>query len=484
MIDNSLKTDVLQKFARTKIVATIGPASNSPEVLKELILAGADVFRLNMAHGTREDHELAISNIRAVADEMEVPIGILVDLAGPKIRLGQLFQDPLQLNNGDVVKFVRGTESKAVDELTCLFEPLIDEVSVGDEVVLADGLAHLTVTEKDSDSLTCVVGDGGTIRSRQGVNLPATKLSIPALGEVDKQKAIWAAKWDVDFVSLSFVSRAQEINELKSLLASHKSSALAIAKIEKAEAMTQLDSIVKASNGIMVARGDLGVEIPIEKTPAAQKEIIRCCHQNRKPVIVATQMLESMHNSKQPTRAEVTDVANAILDGADACMLSGETAIGQYPVQSVRMMNRIALETEQTFEKQESVVTAQGLETKWDAFDAVVFGSAQIAKRVDAGLVVIANTSTKGALFKSKQRDFVPTLCVTDDPKSYREMSLYWGIIPSYSEKSLKEILIRVYVDAWTKRYTVFESGTPLVIITDIEVLSGIHNSVLMAHTS
>ena len=272
--------------------------------------------------------------------------------------------------------------------------------------------------------------------------------------------------------------------QLKSLLASHKSTALAIAKIEKAEALTQLDSIVKASNGIMVARGDLGVEIPIEKTPGAQKEIIRCCQQHRKPVIVATQMLESMHDSKQPTRAEVTDVANAILDGADACMLSGETAIGQYPREAVTMMNRIALETEQTFEKQESVVTAQGLETKWDAFDAVVYGSAQIAKRVDAELVVIANTSTKGALYKSKQRDFIRTLAVTDDPKAYREMSLYWGVIPSFSEKSLNEIRIRTYVDAWTKRYTILESGSPLVIITDIEVLSGIHNSVLLAHVS
>ena len=173
-MDNSLKTNVLKEFARTKIVATIGPASNSPEVLKELILAGADVFRLNMAHGTREDHEKAINNIRAVSDEMEIPIGILVDLAGPKIRLGQLFQDPLLLTNGDVVKFVRGTQSNAADELTCLFEPLIDEVSVGDAVVLADGLARLEVTDKQDDMFTCVVGDGGTIRSRQGVNLPAT----------------------------------------------------------------------------------------------------------------------------------------------------------------------------------------------------------------------------------------------------------------------------------------------------------------------
>jgi len=217
-MDSSLKTNVLEKFARTKIVATVGPASNSPEVLKELIVAGADVFRLNMAHGTRKDHEEAINNIRMVSDQMEVPIGILVDLAGPKIRLGQLFEDPLQLANGDVVKFVRGTESKAADELTCLFEPMIDEVSVGDEVVLADGLARLEVTEKQDDTLTCVVGDGGTVRSRQGVNLPATKLSIPALGEVDKKNAIWAAKWDVDLSrkpkrSISWIQSSKRLME-------------------------------------------------------------------------------------------------------------------------------------------------------------------------------------------------------------------------------------------------------------------------------
>lgn len=484
LMGRSLNDNVLRDFARTKIVATIGPASKSPETVKQLILAGADVFRLNMAHGKQADHEEAITNIRAVADEMEVPIGILVDLAGPKIRLGQLFQEPLVLNNGDVIKFVRGEKSNAPDELTCLFESMIDEVSTGDTVVLADGLANLEVTEKKNDQLICRVLDGGTIRSRQGVNLPATKLSIPALGEVDKQKAIWAAAWKADFVSLSFVSRAEEIIELKNLLASHNSEALAIAKIEKAEALTQLDSIVKASNGIMVARGDLGVEIAIEKMPAAQKEIIRCCLQHRKPVIVATQMLESMHDSKRPTRAEVTDVANAILDGADACMLSGETAIGQYPVDAVTMMNQIALETERTFFQQESLVTAKGLENKWDAFDAVVYGSAQIAKRVDACLVVIANTSTKGALFKSKQRDFVPTLCVTDDLKSYREMSLYWGVIPSLSDESLLDIRIRTYVNAWIKKYTKIGSGEPLVIITDVEVLSGIHNSVLLAHTT
>jgi pyruvate kinase len=478
------KYKTISNFARTKIVATVGPASRTPEVLNELIIAGVDVFRLNMAHGSKEDHELAIVNIRKVADELQVPVGILVDLAGPKIRLGKLLNEPLHLVNDQVVRFVRGTESKAPDELTCLYAPMIDEVKVGDAIVLADGIARLTVTAKTVDELICTVVDGGAVRSRQGVNLPATSLSVPALGEVDIKKAVWAAGQNVDFVSLSFVSTADDINQLKSLLASNSSHALAIAKIEKAEALENLEAIVKASNGIMVARGDLGVEIAIEKTPGAQKRIIKCCLKHRKPVIVATQMLESMHTSKTPTRAEVTDVANAILDGADACMLSGETAIGQYPVNAVTMMNRIALETEESFRGASSQVTAHESNKGWAVYDAVVYGSALIAKRVNAEMVVVVNTSTTAALMKSKQRDYIPVLCMTDDPKSYREMCLFWGIIPTLSAESIRKVQIRNYVDAWTKKYTDFPSGTPFVIVTDIEVLNGIHDSVLVATTS
>ena len=484
MDSNLTKYKTISNFARTKIVATVGPACRTPEVLAELIIAGVDVFRLNMAHGTREDHELAITNIRKVADELQVPVGILVDLAGPKIRLGKLLNEPINLVNDEVVRFVRGIESKAPDELTCLYQSMIDEVKVGDAIVLADGIARLTVTEKTDDELTCVVVDGGTIRSRQGVNLPATSLSVPALGVKDIEKAVWAAGQNVDFVSLSFVSKADDINQLKSLLASNNSHALAIAKIEKAEALENLEAIVKASNGIMVARGDLGVEIAIEKTPGAQKRIIKCCLKHRKPVIVATQMLESMHTSKTPTRAEVTDVANAILDGADACMLSGETAIGQYPVNAVKMMNNIALETEESFRGSSSQVTAHDGNQGWDVFDAVIFGSAQIARRVNAEMVVVFNTSSTAALMKSKQRDYIPVLCVTDDPKSYRRMCLFWGVIPTLSEIPITEVFIRTYVDDWTKKYTDFASGTPFVIVTDIEVLKGIHDSVLVATTT
>ncbi len=478
-----LKTEKPLQDARTKTVATVGPACATVEMLIELLKAGADVFRINMAHGGREAHEQAIVNIRAAAKETGFPAGILVDLAGPKIRLGQLTQDPLEIFNGQQVSFVRGLESSSDVELTCNYESLIDEVTVGEDIVLADGSARLEVTDKSTDQLTCTVIDGGKIRSRQGVNLPGTNLSVPALGEVDIDNAIWAAGQGVEFVSLSFVRNADEVEQLKKLLADNGSSALVISKIEKAEALEELDSIVQATGGVMVARGDLGVEIPIEKTPAAQKRIIKKCLQYRKPVIVATQMLESMHTTKQPTRAEVTDVANAILDGADACMLSGETAIGEYPVEAVTMMNKIMGETELEFSGGVSLLSEHAPATGWEVADGVVFGSAQIAKRLDACMVVIASTNSKMALLKSKQRDYIPSVCVTDRIESFREMSLFWGVVPVLCPTPIEETKLRAFVNNWAQNFTQAKPESPYMIVTDTEVLNGIHDSVLVAKT-
>ena len=434
-----------------------------------------------MAHGSRESHTQSVANIRAASEQTGLPAGILVDLAGPKIRLGQLTQNPLVLNNGDQVRFVRGNESKADDELTCIYEPLIDEVAVGDAIVLADGLARLKVISKEGGQLICDVVDGGKIRSRQGVNLPGTQLSVPALGEIDRDNAIWAAEQGVEFVSLSFVRNAGEIQQLKSLLDEHKSRAMVVAKIEKREALEALDSIVKATDAVMVARGDLGVEIEIEKTPAAQKRIIKTCLFHRKPVIVATQMLESMHTSKQPTRAEVTDVANAILDGADACMLSGETAIGEYPVEAVAMMNKIMIETEKALVERSSRMRANDSATNWEISDAVIFGAAQIAKRVGARMVVIASGNSNTALLKSKQRDFIPTICVTDRLNSYRRMSLFWGVTPVMCPTAIEETRLQGFINQWARMHTNLSPNDPYVIVTDTEVLPGIHDSVLVA---
>lgn len=471
----------LLQDSRTKTVATVGPASCNPEMLAKLLVAGVDVFRINMAHGSRESHTEAVTLIRNASKLTELPAAILVDLAGPKIRLGELTQNPLVLENGQQIRFVRGETSAADDELTCIYGPLIDEVAVGDDIVLADGLARIKVTAKSADELTCEVIDGGSVRSRQGVNLPGTTLSVPALGDIDRENAAWAAEMGVEFVSLSFVRNAKEILELQTLLRSHHSDAMVIAKIEKREALDELDSIVQATDGVMVARGDLGVEIDIEKTPAAQKRIIKKCLQYRKPVIVATQMLESMHTSKQPTRAEVTDVANAILDGADACMLSGETAIGEYPVEAVRMMNKIMMETEKSLVDRASRMRAHDGRSGWDISEAVVFGSAQIAKRIDAKMVVIASGESNTALQKSKQRDYIPTVCVTDRLETYRRLALFWGVVPVLCPTELDKTRLQGFINQWALEHTDLAEGDPFVVVTDTEVLPGIHDSVHVA---
>ncbi len=474
----------LEKISRTKTIATVGPASQSIEMLTQLIENGADIFRLNMAHGKRPDHEQAIKNIRAASETTGIPTGILVDLAGPKIRLGKLASEPMKLSKGDKLFFVRGQEPIAADELTCFYEPLIDEVKPGDGIVLADGLARLEVVSKTQDRVECVVTDGGKIRSRQGVNLPGTDLSIPALGPIDIENAIWAASQNVDFVSLSFVRNAEEMNQLQDLLNQHDSRALTIAKIEKREALDNLEEIISAAGGIMVARGDLGVEVDIWKTPLAQKRIIKSCLALRKPVIVATQMLESMHTSKLPTRAEVSDVANAILDGADACMLSGETAIGEYPVEAVVMMQNIMLETEMSLSGRDSRMSFHKKSSGWDISDAVVFGSAQIAKRVEAKMVVIASNDGEPARKKSKQRDFVPTICITDRRDVLGRMCLYWGIVPVLIDSLMDTHELRNFVDQWAKTHGGAKSGDPIVIVSDTEVMPGVHDTVMVTKVS
>ncbi|MEN0109411.1 MAG: pyruvate kinase, partial [Planctomycetota bacterium] len=293
--------------ARTKIVATVGPACSEPDKLRELALAGVDVFRLNMAHGTIDQQQQNVDNIRRVSAELEQPIGILVDLAGPKFRLGNVIGDPLFCEAGAEFCFVEGDEPGEPNELTSSYKPLVKDLQVGEHVLLADGTVSMEVVEKLPGRVRAKVVQQGTIRSRQGINLPESKLSVPAISVTDHQNAEWAAKAGVDFVSLSFVRKPDEVHALKDILASNGSEALVVAKIEKREALERLDEIVAAADGVMVARGDLGVEIDVAQMPVEQKRIIATCHRHAKPVIIATQMLDSMHDALRPKRAEVTD---------------------------------------------------------------------------------------------------------------------------------------------------------------------------------
>ncbi len=471
----------LEQLTRTKTVATVGPACATIDILTELIREGVDVFRINMAHGSREDHQTAVDRIRQASAEAEIHAAILIDLAGPKIRLGELHTDPIRVEPDSKIWFVRGEVSSFTMELTCNYAGLVDEVKVGNEIILCDGLVRLEVISNDGDKVECRVVDGGEIRSRRGVNLPGVDLKVSALGEVDIDNAKWAAANQIDFVSLSFVRNEQEIQQLKQLLKSENSDAFVVAKIEKAEALDALDSIISATDAVMVARGDLGVEIRIEKTPLAQKRIIAKCQELGKPVIVATQMLESMHHNKQPTRAEVSDVANAILDGADACMLSGETAVGDHPVHVVKLMQRIMRETENELQDSPSRELSGKLD-EGSISNAVVFGAAQIAKKINAACVTIATPSGQAALTKSKQRDFIPTFAITNRLAVARRMNLFWGIVPVYHEhlNSPKEI-----TDYFSKcvcqeqaNANVINPGDELVMVVDSEFWPGVHETI------
>ena len=446
----SLATPTPSAIVRTKIVATIGPACREETSLRGLIDAGVDVFRLNMAHGSMEEHQETLERVRRVAEAAGRAIGVLVDLAGPKIRLGEIPGGAIECVEGAVFKFIRGTESGKPDEFTTTYERLIDELAVGDAVMLADGTISLVVEERSPTEARCRVVQGGLIRSRQGVNLPGVKLSVAAMSAADWQHAEWAAAAGADFVSLSFVRSAVEVKLLRELLRTRGSKARVVAKIEKREAIDNLDSIVEAADAVMVARGDLGVEIDVASMPMMQKQIIRACQRYQKPVIVATQMLDSMQHSRRPTRAETTDVANAILDGADACMLSGETAIGEHPRLVVEMMRRIASATEKQYLQdrkqflEDALGRARGTVSAGEFLpapeflvdglhpitQAVVDGASRIAAELDAKLVVVASKSGVTAIARSKRRGAVPTVGVSDDPATLRQMSLYWGVTP------------------------------------------------------
>ena len=496
----SLATPTPSAIVRTKIVATIGPACRDEAGLRGLVDAGVDVFRLNMAHGSMEEHKETLDRVRRVAEAAGRPIGVLVDLAGPKIRLGEISGGAIECVEGAVFKFIRGTESGKPDEFTTTYERLIDELAVGDAVMLADGTISLVVEERSPNEARCRVVQGGLIRSRQGVNLPGVKLSVAAMSAADWQHAEWAAAAGADFVSLSFVRSAVEVKLLRELLRTRGSKARVVAKIEKREAIDNLDSIVEAADAVMVARGDLGVEIDVASMPMMQKQIIRACQRYQKPVIVATQMLDSMQHSRRPTRAETTDVANAIFDGADACMLSGETAIGEHPRLVVEMMRRIASATEKQYLQdrkqflEDALGRARGTVSAGEFLpapeflvdglhpitQAVVDGASRIAAELGAKLVVVASKSGVTAIARSKRRGAVPTVGVSDDPATLRQMSLYWGVTPLAAAEGGDINRLLEHVSGWGRREGRLQHGDRIVLVAGHGFGTGGHNMALV----
>ncbi len=467
--------------ARTKIIATVGPACEKEETLVDLVNAGVDVFRINAAHGKQADYERILGKIRHVRELTGFPVAVLLDLAGPKIRLGSLQQDPLEVETGSELVFVRGEVANGPRELCSNYPKLVDELSVGDRVMLADGTISLEATARTKDSVTCRVVVGGTIRSRQGINLPGVALTVSSMRPEDVENALWAARNEIDFISLSFVRTAEDVSSLKNLLSSMESNALVVAKIEKREALQQLEAIVEAADAVMVARGDLGVEIDVADTPVAQKRIIQVCRDKVKPVIVATQMLESMHHNRRPTRAEATDVANAILDGADACMLSGETAIGEYPLLAVDMMHRIMVSTEQLLKDMPQSGKAKVVDRVHPVTSAVTYNAANIAESIDAKLVVVATQTGGTAWVKAKQRNFIPTLGVSDSMATLRRMCLFWGIMPHWIQTIDNPQLLFEDVSKWGREKGILKAGDRVVYVTGTGVMDYTHN-LLVVH--
>lgn len=429
------ETEPLGKV-HTKIVATVGPASRGEEALGELIDAGVDVFRLNFSHGTHEEHTETLRRIRAVAEGRGRAVAVLQDLGGPKIRLGTLPGDAIDCIKGG--RFTLRPEclnSDAREILTSNYPELVRDLDVGESVLFADGTVAMIVVEKADDSATLEVTLPGRLRSKQGINLPGTNLSIPALTAKDLADLDWSAREGVEYVGLSFVRKPEDVARLRQELALRGSKARIVSKIEKPQAVDNLEAIIDTSDAIMVARGDLGVEMDVARVPAIQKRIIEACHAARVPVITATQMLNSMETSNRPTRAEATDVFNAVLDGTDAVMLSGETAIGQYPVVTVSTMSRIVAEAERYLAEHGQLDGRPRLGHAHPAAvrpltDAMVEGASTICRRLSVSLLVVATQSGKTALAVSKRRHATPTLALAPTPECARAMSLYWGVTP------------------------------------------------------
>jgi pyruvate kinase len=421
---------------RTKVVATIGPASNSLDIIRQLVQAGMSVARLNFSHGSYDDHEKTIRLLRQVSQEFDTPVSLLQDLQGPKIRVGQLPDGAITLKPGEMLDLVPIAQFDGQANTVSIDYPfLAEEAHVGARVLLDDGLLELRVEEIVGEVVRCQIIRGGLLKSRKGVNLPSLDLRLPSMTDKDRQDLEFGLSQGIDWVALSFVRRVEDIQTLKDFLREKQAATVpVIAKIEKPQAVAQIEAIVQVCDGIMVARGDLGVELSPEKVPMVQKQIIRLCNQYGIPVITATQMLESMITNPRPTRAEASDVANAIIDGTDAVMLSGESAVGSYPIQAVEMMVRIAGEVEQSL-KFDNLLPIGDDETH-----AISEALTAIDQLLDLRCIAAFTTAGYTARLVAAERPRAPIVAFTPDRQVYQRLNLLWGVQPLLLERSVNSV--------------------------------------------
>lgn len=459
------------KNIHTKVVATLGPASNNKETIEQLVAAGADVFRLNMSHGDHETHAESVRMIRAASLAAGRPIGILCDISGPKIRIGVFPEGPIDLVPDKTFTFSIESLDGTIDGVSVNYKHLTKDVKVGEHILLDDGILELVVESINDPYVQCRVLRGGPLSSRKGLNLPNSKLSISSITDKDRADIEFGLNNDVDMFAISFVRTAEDIIEAREYMNKLGGDLPLIAKIEMSEAVDNIEAILRVADAAMVARGDLGVEIPLEKVPHVQKRVISICNRLAKPVITATQMLDSMIRSARPTRAEVNDVANAILDGSDAVMLSGETAAGLHPVESVKIMKRIAQETEAHI-NYEGFLTKRFISEERRIPDAISYAAAQVAQdlNVHAILCLTQGGGTVRRVARYRPKGGVLAYCTSR--RTVQQLTLSWGVIPLAREGAVDieverrqgaEVQIRKAIDLFQYR-GILHSGQDIVV--------------------
>lgn len=464
---------------RTKIVATIGPASNSPEVLRQMLLSGLNVARLNFSHGSYEVHGKMVKLLRSLSEELDLPLTILQDLQGPKIRVGELPDEGINLEEGASLNLVPLAEYKGQKNTVGIDYPYVaEEAEPGTQVLLDDGLLELKVEQVKGNEVICQVVEGGILKSHKGVNFPTLNLRLPSMTEKDKKDLEFGISQGIDIVSLSFVRKPDDIKFLKAFLAERDANIPVLAKIEKPQAVEHLDAIVDECDAIMVARGDLGVEMRPEKVPLIQKRIIRMCNQKGIPVITATQMLDSMIRNPRPTRAEASDVANAIIDGTDAVMLSGESAVGDYPIQSVKMLASIAtdLEPEVTFTNYPP--------RNRDKAHALAEAINVMEKVLDFQCIVAFTETGYSAKLASAERPSAPVVALTPHLDVYHRLNLVWGVRPilfEYDHPTLEELISQM--ETTLKQRNFATSGDQVLVLGGFPFRESKTTSFLDIHT-
>ena len=452
---------MINNIKKTKIVCTLGPASENEETLRELIKNGLNVCRLNFSHGSHEEHKGRMDLVKKLRAELNMPTAILLDTKGPEIRTGKFDVPEVFLEEGQTFTITMKDVIGDKERCTVSYKGLANDVKPGDTILIDDGLVGLTVKEVNNDDIVCEVQNSGIVKNHKGVNVPGVKVNLPAITEKDRSDIEFGIEQGIDFIAASFVRKVSDVLAIREILEENNAEHIKIiSKIENQEGVENLDEIIEVSDGIMVARGDLGVEIPTEEIPVVQKLMIKKCNEAGKPVITATQMLDSMIRNPRPTRAEVTDVANAIYDGTDAIMLSGETAAGKYPVEAVKTMATIAKRAEETMRNRRDKINKSKNVT-----DAISYATCTTAMDLEAKAILSSTASGHTARMVSKFRPDCPIVATTSNESVRRQLALTWGVLPLMREKSanIDQVIVNSIEAAKTSNYV---SKDDVVVIT------------------